>query len=81
VFRFGLVAPGCPAGYAITRLLASFTNASSPPGWVFPSNEFAPNGQIQLAVVVKDPWYSFALGDPLRLRVEALCQYFPQITR
>jgi len=30
---------------------------------------------------VKDPWYSFALGDPLRLRVEALCQYFPQITR
>jgi hypothetical protein len=81
VYDAGVIDAGCPENYAITALDVALKNAVRPPAWVFPTDTDSPPRLIQLAVGIAKPWYWGFVGDPITVRVKAICQYFPQVTQ
>jgi hypothetical protein len=82
VYRLGLVSVGCPAdGYVITGVNVAFASLIKPHGWVFPTDESAPVGRLQLGVVVDRPWWQSLLPRTLKVNVSARCEYNPPATQ
>ena len=47
---------------------------SRPQAWVFPTDAFAPAKTLELGVALDDPWYRGLITDPIKVRVDAVCQ-------
>jgi subtilisin family serine protease len=82
VYRAGLVDVSCGReGYVITGVSAVLPMIVRPSGWVFPTNAKAPKSEIEFAIAFAKPWYSAAVDSTVTVRVSAICQYFPQVTK
>jgi hypothetical protein len=65
----------------ITGVNVAFASLIKPHGWVFPTDESAPVGRLQLGVVVDRPWWQSLLPRTLKVNVSARCEYNPPATQ
>jgi hypothetical protein len=77
VYLLGLASASCPGGYAITGVNVAFAGLIKPHGWVLPTDTFAPDRSLQLAVFVDRPWFESLLPDSLKVNLSVRCEYYP----
>ena len=63
-------------GYRLTRLEVHFRNLVRPRAWFYPTDATAPAKTVELGFALQDPWYRGLVTDPIRIRIEGVCEYF-----